>query len=142
MDRTRIQETIRSCDPTGEHDFQFHYGLNMPEPPIFELELRKLLLKPAEIVLRMVTWLLPKQRNSIAMIAERPKNHPWSMNPPLVRNPTAKTKKQFRSESQDDSNSRWPVRDSGAETKLGCKARMPAESRSLPSTATKEHPQG
>ena len=39
---------------------------------------RKLLLKPAEIVLQGVTWLLPKQRNSIAMIAERPKeNHPW-----------------------------------------------------------------
>tara|TARA_Y100001970_G_scaffold282777_1_gene396348 strand:- start:2700 stop:2894 length:195 start_codon:yes stop_codon:yes gene_type:complete len=39
---------------------------------------RKLLLKPAEIVLRGVTWLLPKQRNSIAMVAERPKkHHPW-----------------------------------------------------------------
>jgi hypothetical protein len=29
-------------------------------------------------VLRVLTWLLPKQRNSIAMIASRPKcSHPW-----------------------------------------------------------------
>ena len=67
-------------------------------PPIFEVKLQKITLKPAEIVLRAVTWLLPKQRNSIAMIAERPKeNHPGSMNPPLLGNPIAKTKKQFRS---------------------------------------------
>ena len=25
-----FKKTIRSCDPTGEHGFQFHYGLNMP----------------------------------------------------------------------------------------------------------------
>ena len=75
-----FKKTIRSCDPTGEHDFQFHYGLNMPyeTADLRGWNFRKLLLKPAEIVLRAVTWLLPKQCNSIAMIAERPKeNHPW-----------------------------------------------------------------
>ena len=72
-----FKKTIRSCDPTGEHGFQFHYGLNMPyeTADLRGWNFRKLLLKPAEILLQGVTWLLPKQRNSIAMIAERPKKH-------------------------------------------------------------------
>ena len=75
-----FRKTIRSCDPTGEHGFNFFYGLNLPyeTADLRGWTLRKLLLKPAEHVLRVLTWLLPKQRNSIAMIASRPEcSHPW-----------------------------------------------------------------
>ena len=75
-----FRKTIRSCDPTGKHDFNFFYGLNLPyeTADLRGWTLRKLFLKPAEQVLRVFTWLLPKQRNSIAMIATRPDcSHPW-----------------------------------------------------------------
>ncbi len=75
-----FRKTIRSCDPTGDHGFHFLHGLNLPYETA-ELRgwtIRRLLLKPAERLLRLVTWLLPKQRNSIAMIAARPESsHPW-----------------------------------------------------------------
>lgn len=75
-----FKKTIRSCDPTGDHGFNFYYGLNMPyeTADLRGWHVRKILLKPAELLLRVVTSILPKQRNSIAMIATRPTNvHPW-----------------------------------------------------------------
>jgi len=75
-----FKKTIRSCDPTGNHDFNFYYGLNLPyeTADLRGWNIRKLLLKPAELLLSAVTAVLPKQRNSIAMIATRPTSfHPW-----------------------------------------------------------------
>ena len=75
-----FKKTIRSCDPTGEHGFQFYYGLNMPHETadLRGWNFRKLLLKPAGSLLRVATRMFPKQRNSIAMVATRPTGvHPW-----------------------------------------------------------------
>ena len=75
-----FKKTIRSCDPTGEHGFRFHHGLNMPHETadLRGWHIRKILLKPAGLFLRILTSVMPKQRNSIAMIATRPTAvHPW-----------------------------------------------------------------
>ena len=75
-----FKKTIRSCDPTGDHGFHFYHGLNMPyeTADLRGWHMRKILLKPAELFLRILTSVLPKQRNSIAMIATRPTSvHPW-----------------------------------------------------------------
>ena len=75
-----FQKTIRSCDPTGDHGFYFFYGLNLPyeTADLRGWNKRKMFLKPAETILRLVTRLLPKQRNSMAMIGTRPESsHPW-----------------------------------------------------------------
>ena len=75
-----FKKTIRSCDPTGDHGFDFYYGLNLPyeTADLRGWTIRKLLLKPAELLLAAVTAVLPKQKNSIAMIATRPTGvHPW-----------------------------------------------------------------
>lgn len=75
-----FRKTIRSCDPTGEHRFSFHHGLNLP----FETaELRgwgrrTILLRLADPLLRVATTVFPRQRNSLAMIARRPEaTWPW-----------------------------------------------------------------
>ena len=75
-----FKKTIRSCDPTGDHGFDFYYGLNLPyeTADLRGWTIRKLLLKPAELLLGAVTAVLPKQKNSIAMVATRPTGvHPW-----------------------------------------------------------------
>jgi len=75
-----FKKTIRSCDPTGEHGFHFYHGLNLPyeTAELRGWKRRKLLLKPGEVLLQVITALVPKQRNSIAMIAIRPtQHHPW-----------------------------------------------------------------
>ncbi len=75
-----FRKTIRSCDPTGEHDFSFHHGLNLPyeTADLRGWGRRAVLLRVVEPLLRVVTAVLPRQRNSLAMIARRPAVHwPW-----------------------------------------------------------------
>lgn len=77
---SEFRKTIRSADPTGEHGFEFHYGLNLPYETA---ELRgwgrkAMLLKLADPILRAATAVFKKQRNSMAMIATRPDRlWPW-----------------------------------------------------------------
>lgn len=75
-----FRKTIRSCDPTGPHEFDFAYGLNLPyeTAALRGWGRRAALLKVADPVLRAVTWALPRQRNSMAMTALRPTSvWPW-----------------------------------------------------------------
>lgn len=75
-----FRKTIRSCDPTGPHAFRFHHGLNLPyeTAEIRGWGRRATLMRIADPLLRALTWLLPRQRNSLAMVAERPSElWPW-----------------------------------------------------------------
>ncbi len=77
---SEFRKTIRSCDPTGEHSFTFRHGLNLPHETaaLRPSGRRARVLKLVEPVMRFVTWVAPRQRNSLAMIAERPAaTWPW-----------------------------------------------------------------
>ena len=71
---SEFRKTIRSCDPTGPHGFAFQYGLNLPyeTAALRGWGRRAVLLKVADPVLRGLTAIFRRQRNSIAMIATRP----------------------------------------------------------------------
>lgn len=77
---SEFRKTIRSCDPTGPHAFTFRHGLNLPYETA-ELRgwgRRAALLRFADPLLRAVTRIFKRQRNSIAMIARRPEQAwPW-----------------------------------------------------------------
>ena len=77
---SEFRKTIRSCDPTGEHRFTFRHGLNLPHETaaLHPSGTRSRILRIVDPILRLVTWLAPRQRNSLAMIAQRPAAHwPW-----------------------------------------------------------------
>jgi SAM-dependent methyltransferase len=75
-----FRKTIRSCDPTGPHRFEFRHGLNLPyeTAALRGWGRRAVLLKAVDPVLRLLTAVAPRQRNSLAMVARRPTTTwPW-----------------------------------------------------------------
>ncbi len=75
-----FRKVIRSFDPCGRHTFRFFYGLNLPyQMASFHRNPAKLvtitLLSP---LVRTFTWILPRQCNSLAMVALKPHDiWPW-----------------------------------------------------------------
>ena len=75
-----FRKTIRSCDPSGPHQFEFRYGLNLPyeTAALRGWGRRAVLLRFAVPLLRWFTAVFKRQRNSLAMIARRPnRTWPW-----------------------------------------------------------------
>lgn len=71
-----FRKTISCADPTGVPTFHFHYGFN---PPVCRhTGLGRLFYKAFISLAHFVLKLFPKQSNSFAMVALRPKQlHPW-----------------------------------------------------------------
>ena len=75
-----FRKVIRSYDPRGRHSFHFFHGLNLP------YEMASFRKNPAKLIaitilaplVRVFTWILPRQCNTMAMVALRPKKlWPW-----------------------------------------------------------------
>jgi SAM-dependent methyltransferase len=69
-----FRKTIKSFDPKGEHRFRFFYGLNLPYE---QARMKKSPVKLAVVVatdrlLRGLTRVFEKQRNTLAMVALKP----------------------------------------------------------------------
>jgi SAM-dependent methyltransferase len=77
---SEFEKTIRSYDPTGEQRFRYAYALHLPwqSADMHRGSVRRGVLRVAEPVLKAATAVAKKQRNSIAMIVEKPVAlHPW-----------------------------------------------------------------
>lgn len=75
-----FKKTIRSYNPTGPHDFQFSYGLNLPfdAATYKKTSLKRNVLLVARPFLWAFTKVFKRQCNSFAMIATKPATTwPW-----------------------------------------------------------------
>jgi hypothetical protein len=64
-----FEKTINCYDPTVSHQFQFYYGLNLPDGGSAATRLVIRILRP---IVAFITWIFPTQCNSFAMVVYKP----------------------------------------------------------------------
>jgi SAM-dependent methyltransferase len=82
---SEFKKTIRSFDPSGRHGFRFFYGLNLPfeQAKLKKTNVKFYAIRLAEPLVRAFTSLFKRQRNTLAMIALKPR-HPNDLWPWLT----------------------------------------------------------
>ncbi|HWC32539.1 MAG TPA: methyltransferase domain-containing protein [Actinomycetota bacterium] len=72
---SEFRKTISSFDPSGKHTFRFFYGLNLPfeQAKFKRTNVKFYALRLSEPLVRAFTRVFKKQRNTLAMVALKPR---------------------------------------------------------------------